>query len=62
MEKNKEAEIGTLAVKMCDVDHSIMGASAYFIQGKKSIVYTGDFRYIHYYYLCIKLLLLLLLY
>ena len=44
LKKNKEAEIGTLAVKMYDVDHSIMGASSYFIQGKKSIVYTGDFR------------------
>ncbi len=44
LKQNKEVEIGTLAVKMYDVDHSIIGASSFFIQGKRNIVYTGDFR------------------
>ena len=44
LKKNSEIQIGDLVIKRYDVDHSILGATAYFIQGSKSIVYTGDFR------------------
>ncbi len=42
--KNSEIEIGDFKVKRYDVDHSILGASAYYVEGKTNIVYTGDFR------------------
>ena len=42
--KNSESEIGHFTVKRYDVDHSILGASAYYIEGKTKVVYTGDFR------------------
>ena len=44
MSKNSELEIGDFRVKRYEVDHSILGASAYYIEGKANIVYTGDFR------------------
>jgi len=44
LKKNSELQIGDLTVKRYDVDHSILGSSAYFIQGKSSIAYTGDLR------------------
>ena len=44
LKKNSELQIGDLIIKRYDVDHSILGSSAYYIQGKNSIVYTGDFR------------------
>ncbi len=42
--KKSELEIGDFTVKRYNVDHSILGASAYYIEGEKNIVYTGDFR------------------
>ncbi len=44
LEKCSQVEVKDLRITRFDVDHSIVGASAYFIQGKKNLVYTGDFR------------------
>lgn len=46
MEKNVDFQVGKLKVRRFDVDHSIIGASAYLIQtGDKAIAYTGDLRF-----------------
>lgn len=44
LEYKNEYRINDLIIKRFDVDHSILGASSFFIQGKKNVVYTGDFR------------------
>ncbi len=44
IKESKELLINDLLIKRFNVDHSILGASAYYIDGDKSIVYTGDFR------------------
>lgn len=41
---NTEKKIRDFLIKRYDVDHSVLGASSYYIQGEKSLVYTGDFR------------------
>lgn len=46
IEKGIGFKVGNLSVTRIDVDHSILGASAYLIQaGDKSIAYTGDLRF-----------------
>ena len=47
LEVNKEKQIGNnILVKRFDVDHSVVGASAFLIYTKdKKIVYSGDFRF-----------------
>ncbi|MBN1384243.1 MAG: MBL fold metallo-hydrolase [Elusimicrobia bacterium] len=47
MERDEEKKIGRdIAVRRFDVDHSVIGASAYLVHTKdKTIAYTGDFRF-----------------
>lgn len=46
VEKGVNFEVGNLRVTRYDVDHSILGASAYLIQfGEKNVAYTGDMRF-----------------
>ena len=44
LEKKNIIEFANMSVERFDVDHSILGASAYLIRGNKNIVYPGDFR------------------
>lgn len=45
VEKNTDFSVGNLKVCRFDVDHSILGASAYLFQaGDRAIAYTGDLR------------------
>ena len=46
VEKAKEFEIGDLKITRYDVDHSVLGASAFIIKAEdKTIAYTGDMRF-----------------
>lgn len=46
MEKEDPCPVGNLAVRRFDVDHSVLGASAFLIHaGDTTIAYTGDFRF-----------------
>jgi len=46
VEKRAEFKVGNLKVARLDVDHSILGASAYLIEaGDRNIAYTGDIRF-----------------
>ncbi|MCX5999138.1 MAG: MBL fold metallo-hydrolase [Chloroflexi bacterium] len=45
VERGEEFQVGHLAVRRFDVDHSILGASAYLIRaGDRVIAYSGDLR------------------
>jgi len=44
LEEKNVIEFPNMSVERFDVDHSILGASAYLIRGNKNIVYPGDFR------------------
>jgi len=46
VERGASFPLGKLSIRRFDVDHSVLGASAYLIQaGDKTIAYTGDFRF-----------------
>ncbi|TRZ53672.1 MAG: MBL fold metallo-hydrolase [Dehalococcoidia bacterium] len=46
VEKAKDFEIGNLKITRYDVDHSVLGASAFIIKVEnKTIAYTGDMRF-----------------
>jgi len=46
VEKVKDFEIGNLKITRYDVDHSVLGASAFIIRAEdKTIAYTGDIRF-----------------
>lgn len=46
VEKAKDFEIGNLKITRYDVDHSVLGASAFIIKAaNKKIAYTGDIRF-----------------
>ena len=44
LEYNKEEHLKDLVIKRYNVDHSILGASAFLVKGDKNLVYTGDLR------------------
>jgi len=45
-ESGKEMKVGGISVIPCDVDHSVLGATAYILKTSSgTIVYTGDLRF-----------------